>query len=234
VLPPDRVAIVVQARVGSTRFPGKVLAPFGGSTLLGHIVARLRDTAQLWVATTTNAEDDEIERLCHDAGVGVFRGSADDVLGRFAACIEQMPQTPELVVRMCADRPFACPRLIKELFDAYDDAGAPDYLSNTLPRKSFPDGFDVEIARTPALLEAAADAADPYEREHVTPFLYRNPERFDLAGLPCPYGDFSSVRATIDTPEDYEALRVVHSRLGEQYDYRDVLTLATLEPGRFP
>lgn len=234
MLPADEVVIVVQARVGSSRFPGKVLAPFGRSTLLGHILGRLRNTAELWVATTTDAEDDDVERLSLEHGVRTCRGSADDVLGRFAACVERMETTPALVVRICADRPFICGRLVEEHVAAYADAGEPDYLSNTYPRKSFPDGLDVEVVRTSALLDAAREAVDPYDREHVTPFIYRNPNRFALSGLACPYGDYSSVRATIDTPSDYDALRGVHDVLGEGCDYRAILSLSTLEPARFP
>jgi spore coat polysaccharide biosynthesis protein SpsF len=234
VVPASRAAVVVQARVGSSRFRGKVLAPFGGGTLLGHILARLEGVADLWVATTDEAEDDAVADAARHAGARVFRGSAEDVLGRFAACVGAMPETPELVLRVCADRPFACRRLAEELLAAYDDAGEPDYLANTHPRKSYPDGLDLELVRTPVLLEAAAEAADPYEREHVTPFVYRRPGRYSLAGLACPFGNHAAVRATIDTPEDYEALRAVDRRLGADYDYLDVLTLATVEPELFP
>jgi spore coat polysaccharide biosynthesis protein SpsF len=211
-----------------------VLAPFGEGTLLSHILGRLDGVADLWVATTDDAEDDEVAAAARRAGANVFRGSADDVLGRYAACVAAMPETPELVLRLCADRPFACRKLATELLAAYDDAGAPDYFANTYPGKSYPDGLDLELVRTRVLLEAAAEAVDSYEREHVTPFVYRRPERYSLVGLACPFGDHSAVRATIDTPADYEALRTVDRRLGDDYDYLGVLSLATIEPELFP
>lgn len=235
----ERCAVVVQARMGSTRLPGKSLLPFGDSTLLQHIVARLRRMTvpvDLVVATSTEAEDDAIAEACTADGVAVCRGSASDVLGRFAAAVELLPARPALVLRVCADRPLLDPGLADELLAAYDDAGRPDYLSNTL-EKSYPDGLDLELLRTDALLAAAAEAADPYEREHVTPFVYRRPERFSLANYVCPYGNHSSVRATIDTRADYDALCRVDQRLrvlAGDYDWRDVLTLAELEPELFP
>jgi spore coat polysaccharide biosynthesis protein SpsF len=222
--------------MGSTRLPGKSLREFGDSTLLQHILRRLgrmEQRASLLVATSTEPEDDAIEAACRDEQVAVFRGWRDDVLGRVAAAVEALDPRPDLVLRVCADRPLACPRLADELLATYDDAGRPDYLSNTLV-KSYPDGLDLELVSTDALLEAAAEAADPYEREHVTPFVYRRPERYSLVNLACPYGNYSDVRATIDYPADYEALTRVVARLGAGHDWRDVLTLAEVEAGLFP
>ena len=222
--------------MGSTRLPGKSLREFGDSTLLQHILRRLgsmEQRASLLVATSTESEDDAIEAACRDEQVAVFRGSRDDVLGRVAAAVGALEPRPELVLRVCADRPLICPRLADELLATHDSAGRPDYLSNTLV-KSYPDGLDLELVSTDALLAAAEEAADPYEREHVTPFVYRRPERFSLVNITCPYGNYSDVRATIDYPADYEALARVAARLGPHYDWRDVLTLAEVEPELFP
>jgi spore coat polysaccharide biosynthesis protein SpsF len=177
--------------------------------------------------------DDAIAAAARAVGVRVFRGSRDDVLGRVAAAVAALDPRPDLVLRVCADRPLVCPRLADELLASYDDAGRPDYLSNTLV-KSYPDGLDLELVRADALLAATEEAGDPYEREHVTPFVYRRPERFSLVNLTCPYGNFSHVRATIDYPADHEALAGVSARLGDGHDWRDVLTLAEVEPGLFP
>ncbi len=235
----SETAVIVQARFGSSRLPGKVLEPFGASTLLGHVFDRLRRSIAghgVWLATTATDADDPVARVGADAGVGVFRGSEQDVLGRFAACVEAMPSRPRLVVRVCADRPLVCPVLLDELLDVYERVGRPDYLSNTSP-KTFPDGLDLELVRTDALLEAATAADDPYEREHVTPFLYRRADRYRVVNITCAYGNFAGVRATIDTGHDYERLRNVEARLcaaSPRYEYRDVLNLATLDPGAFP
>ncbi len=228
----EQVAAIIQARMGSARFPGKTLAPFSGSTVLQHVLERLRQAAhplQIWVATSECPEDNAIADLCSRDGFGVARGSADDVLGRFAACLEQMPDAPPLVLRVCADRPLLCPALVDELLDAYDDVGRPDYLSNNLP-PSYPDGLDLELVRAECLRQAAAESDDPYEREHVTPFVYRRPERFSVLGLICPWGDFSHVDVALDTPADYERLKRLRALLPERFDHRDVLNAATLHP----
>jgi spore coat polysaccharide biosynthesis protein SpsF len=229
-------AVVVQARMASTRLPGKSLLELGDSTLLQHILRRLKRIeapVALLVATSAEPEDDAIQAACRDEEVAVYRGAADDVLDRFAAAVEELDPRPEVVLRVCADRPLVCSRLADELIAAYEPAGSPDYLSNALV-KSYPDGYDLELVRTEALLLAAKAAVDPYEREHVTPYVYRRPERFSLVNLTCPYGDFSRVRATIDYAEDYESLRRVVDRLGADHDWRDALTLAELEPELFP
>lgn len=228
-------AVVVQARVGSTRLPGKVIAPFGRSqTLLEHILDRLDGPWTLCVATSTLSGDDEVVRRCEERGVVVFRGAHDDVLDRYARCVQALPVRPELVVRICADRPFVSRFLIGELLDRYEALGSPDYLANSYPRKSYPDGLDVEVMRTEVLLEAAAEASDPYEREHVTPFVQRRPERYRLVGQPCPYGNFSHVRATIDTSRDLAALRAVADALPRDDQPADLVNLAALRPELFP
>jgi spore coat polysaccharide biosynthesis protein SpsF len=221
--------------MGSSRFPGKSLAPFGASTVLEHQLARLRRVSHplvLCVATSDRAEDDAIAATCEADGIHVARGSAEDVLARFVVAIESLPERPELVLRICADRPLLCPLLIDELLDAYDELGRPDYLSNNLP-PSYPDGLDVELMRTDTLFEAAREATDPYEREHVTPFLYRRPKRFSLAGLVCPFGNYSHVRVALDTADDYERLLQLHGELATLdplYDYRDLLALTAVRP----
>lgn len=229
-MPADLIAVLVQARMGSTRFPGKSLAPFAGSTVLQHMLGRLaraQTVLEIVVATSDLDEDDAIAAASAESGIGVFRGAADDVLERFVACIDSLPERPDLVLRVCADRPLLCPVLVDELVAAYDELGRPDYLSNNL-HPSYPDGLDLELVRTDCLEEAHRESADPYEREHVTPFVYRRPERYTLAGLICPFGNYSAVRVALDTPSDYDRLVELQARLPCGYDYRDVLTAAEL------
>lgn len=226
----ESIAAIVQARMGSTRFPGKVLAHFSGSTVLEHMLGRLGSVSRrvdIVVATSDRTEDDAVARAAGEAGARVFRGSADDVLGRFAACIDSLPDAPSLVLRICADRPFLCPVLVDELLDAYDELGRPDYLSNNL-QPSYPDGLDLELVRTECLFDADRESRDAYEREHVTPFVYRRPERFRLAGLICPFGNYSHVRLALDTRDDYDRLTALRARIPAEYDYRDVLTAIEL------
>jgi spore coat polysaccharide biosynthesis protein SpsF len=229
-MPTEPVLAVVQVRMGSTRLPGKALAPFRGTTVLEHMLSRLdrvEHPLHLVVATTSLHEDDSLADVAASAGVSVFRGDSADVLARFAACIASLPTRPRLVLRVCADRPLLCPVLIDELIDAYAELDEPDYLSNNLP-PSYPDGLDLELMRTECLLLAHDESRDPYEREHVTPFLYRRPDRFRLAGLICPFGNYSHVRLALDTPDDYERLSALVTRLPEAYDYRDILTAVVL------
>jgi spore coat polysaccharide biosynthesis protein SpsF len=184
------------------------------------------------VATTELAEDDPIVAACAAEDVPVFRGSGDDVddvLRRFVDCLDTLPSPPELVLRICADRPFLCPRLVEELLDAYDELGAPDYLANTLER-SYPYGLDLELVRADALRQAHAETADPYDREHVTPFLYRQPERFRLSGLTCPWGNFGDVAISLDTEAEYRRLLALHARLPLDFDHLDVLSAVALAP----
>jgi spore coat polysaccharide biosynthesis protein SpsF len=230
------VSIIVQARAGSTRLPEKVLKPFGDSTLLGHILERLARTGlPMWLATSEDPRDDRVAAVAA-AAANVFRGSEADVLGRFARCVESMPSVPDVVVRMCADRALACPVLVRELLDVYEAVGRPDYLANNLVR-SFPVGLDVEVVRTRNLLGAAEAAVDAYEREHVTAYFYRRSDEFRVVNVPCAFGNFSSVRAVVDTDHDYRRLLEVEGRLvkaAPDYEYRDVLTLATIAPELFP
>jgi spore coat polysaccharide biosynthesis protein SpsF len=212
--------------MGSTRLPGKSLAPFAGSTVLQHIVERLRlvsSPLEIVVATSDGDEDDAIAAACAEASVRVFRGQADDVLARFLGCVDSLPVRPDAVLRVCADRPLLCPVVIDELLAAYDELGQPDYVSNNHP-PSYPDGLDVELVRTECLEEAHRESNDPYEREHVTAFVYRRPDRFSLGGVICPFGNFSHIRLALDTREDLERLRDLHERLPASYDYRDILT----------
>lgn len=224
----ETVTAIVQARMGSTRFPGKTLAAFARSSVLLHLLDRLRESSLLdiRVATSDRADDDAVEAACDAAGVDVFRGSATDVLARFADCIASRPTGP-VVLRVCADRPLLSADLVDELLEAYGELGRPDYLSNNLP-PSYPAGLDVELVRTDALLVAHREATDDYEREHVTPFVYRRPDRFRLAGLVCPFGNFSDVHLALDTREDYDRIVRLHGCLPERYDHRDVLTALQL------
>src|SRR5205823_13375067 len=172
---------VVQARMGSTRLPGKVLADLGGRPMLQFMLERLRrlPVSELVVATSTEPGDDAVAALGATLGVRVVRGPEHDVLARFEQALEAHPA--EHVVRLTGDCPLADPEVIVATLELHHERHA-DYTSNVIPR-TFPKGLDVEVARAEALRVAAAEAEDPAEREHVMPFLYRHPERFRLATL---------------------------------------------------
>lgn len=215
------VTCVVQARMGSSRLPGKVLAPLGGRPMLRFMLDRLAplDLAHLVVATSTHARDDAVAREAASAGVAVVRGSEHDVLDRMRSALDAHPA--DTVVRLTGDCPLVDPALVSAAIALHCETGA-DYTSNVLPR-TFPKGLDVEVMSAGALLEAALEATDPPEREHVTPFLYRHPERFRLANLWCPE-DLGEERWTVDTPEDLEFVRDVVDQIGaDRLAWQDIL-----------
>jgi len=209
-----RVAIV-QARTGSTRLPGKVLLELAGRPVLARVLERLgqcRKLDETVVATSNRENDDAIAKLCRELAIPCFRGSENDVLDRFyhAARIHKAGT----IVRITADCPLLDPGLIDRMLIRFDDLAPPaDYLSNTLER-TFPRGLDVEIFSLTALATAWRRAITPAEREHVTPYIYRHPERFRLAGF-SGRPDLSHHRWTLDTPEDYELISTIYKALDQ-------------------
>lgn len=205
------VLCVVQARTGSTRLPGKVLQPIAGRPMLGFMLDRLESLAvdHLVVATSDLERDDPIVEIAREVGADVVRGSESDVLARFGAALDRFPA--ELVVRLTADCPLSDPRLIETVIATHKARGA-DYTSNVLPR-TFPKGLDVEVVTAAALRAAIDEARALDEREHVTPFVYRRPERFRLTnhGSPVPLG---AEWWTVDTAEDLEFVRRAVERAG--------------------
>lgn len=221
---------ILQARVSSSRLPGKVLKPILGRPMLLHQLDRIRRARSLdalVVATSTDASDDEIERLCASAGVACFRGSLDDVLDRFhQAALEFNPQH---IVRMTGDCPLIDPDVIDRVVDFYLD-GAFD-IAGTEPT-SFPDGLDVEILPFAILEEAWKQASLPSDREHVTLFVHRQPERFRAGSYPNTR-DLSHMRWTVDEPQDFELVARIYEALYVQkpaFTTEDILDLLAQQP----
>ena len=197
--------VVVQARMGSTRLPGKVLADVGGRPILALMLARLRPLADhglaVVLATSDLAQDDPVAELAAATGAAVVRGSESDVLSRFVMALQDHPAAH--IVRLTADCPLVDPDVVLAALELHQTAEA-DYTSNTLVR-TFPDGLDVEVVRAAALHDAAREADDA-EREHVTPFVYRRPRRYHLAQLAGPE-NLGRERWTVDRAEDLEVIR---------------------------
>lgn len=189
--------------MGSTRLPGKVALEIGGRPALVLMLERILGAADTTVvATSTQAVDDEVVALAQSVGVPVVRGPEDDVLRRFALALDAHPA--DTLIRLTADCPFADPALIREAVNMHHDTGA-DYTSNTLIR-TYPDGLDVEVMTADSFLIACSEAFDFTEREHVTPFVVRRPERFALRAFRTDLllGD---LRWTLDTQDDLRELR---------------------------
>lgn len=196
--------VVIQARMGSTRLPGKVLADLGGRPALALQLERLRglECDHLAVATSDQPGDDPVATLAEQMGAEVVRGPEDDVLARFGVAVRRFD--PQDLVRLTGDCPLSDPTIVKATVTLHRSSGA-DYTSNVFPR-SYPKGLDVEVAARDAFDIAVEEATDPYEREHVMPFLYRHPERFALANLGSGI-DAGAEWWTLDTPEDLQRLR---------------------------
>ncbi len=221
---------IVQARMGSTRLPGKVLERLGEDTMLGRVVRRLGRAALLdgvAVATTDQGDDDAVVREAAALGVRAFRGDAEDVLDRFHRATQALGA--DVVVRITADCPFIDPEIVDQVVRAFHEHQA-DYASNILER-TYPRGLDTEVFSRAALRRTWAEATEPFEREHVTPYFYRHPTRFRLYSLRAP-GDYSPYRWTVDTAEDLTFARAVYEAFGgdDRFSWMDVVRLLEARP----
>ena len=196
----------VQARMGSTRLPGKALVDIAGLTMLHRVTSRLGRALgvdEVVIATSTHPDDDAIVRHGADLGLRVFRGGEMDVLGRYA--LVTRATGADLVVRVTSDCPFLDPVLASTVVAAVTDGV--DYAANNLEPRTFPRGLDVEVMTAAALLEADRLDVDPGTREHVTPFI-RDSGRYHLAAVSHD-PDLSTIRWTVDTVEDLELARTM-------------------------
>jgi spore coat polysaccharide biosynthesis protein SpsF len=221
---------IVQARMGSTRLPGKALMNLGGETVLARVVQRLRRAVrlrQILVATSISEKDDAIVCECDRIQVQCFRGCEHDVLDRYYRCAESYAAT--VVVRITADCPVMDPELVDLTIREFLKNPC-DYASNALV-PAYPRGLDVEIFTMAALGRAWREARRPYEREHVTPYFYEHPELFRLVSVKAD-ADYSHYRWTLDTVEDLELLRAIYARFGNRDDFgwHEVLQFIRSEP----
>ena len=224
------VSIFLQARMSSSRLPGKVLMPLAGAPALARQIERVQrsEIRQLVLLTSDEASDDPLESLADQLGVACYRGSLPDVLGRYAGALERYPCTH--IVRLTGDCPLTDWSVIDSVVAHHLD-GDYDYSSNTLVRRD-PQGLDVEVVRAQCLRAAAEQSHDPYEREHVMPYFYRQPERFRLGSVES-VRDLSSLRWTLDYPQDYQFIAAVYERLyaaNPAFSADDILALLQAEP----
>lgn len=227
--------VFIQARLGSTRLPGKSLADIAGKPALQWIVERTRRAPGVdgvVVLTTTSPRDAPIRDLAADLDIGCVAGSEDDVLGRFAQGVRNL--SPSRVVRVTADCPLVDPQVIGRLLELPEVDHAAIATGAMAERPGlcrYPDGLDAEVVACDALLRADREARDAYEREHVTPFIWRRPDTFRLALLQAPQ-DLGGERWTIDHAADLEFARAVFDRMANRdlFGMSDVLDLLAREP----
>lgn len=204
---------IIQARLGSSRLPGKVLADLNGRPMLSWLLARLRATPgldEIVVATTLTTADDELVRwlAANEPSIPCHRGSENDVLARFQGAAQAA--SADLIVRITADDPLKDPQIISRMLRAFEDDPTLDYFSNTI-EPSYPEGLDVEVFTRAALERAHAEARLASEREHVTPYIWKNRSMFRTGQLHYKR-DLSDWRWTVDKPADLDFMRTVFSQ----------------------
>jgi spore coat polysaccharide biosynthesis protein SpsF len=225
-----KVVAIIQARMSSTRLPGKVLLDLGGFPMLFRVYARTRMAARIdkvVVATTWNQVDRVIVQFCKDYGIPVTRGDEHDVLARYydAAQIHGA----DIVVRITSDCPLIDPIIIDEMIVNFLRDKNNDYMSNTLPPRTFPRGVDVEIFNRFTLEHAWNYARQPYMREHVTPYIYENPDKFTVVRY-SHAPDLSNYRLTVDTPEDYSLLQEIYRHFDSAVSWMEVVEFLEKHP----
>lgn len=221
---------IIQARIGSTRLPGKVLLPLLGEPVLAHVVRRVGRAARVdttIVAATSSERDDAIAALGAAYGWMVVRGSEEDLLDRYLQAARA--SAADRVVRITSDCPLIDPAVIDEVIAGLDD-GEVDYASNSLEPRTFPRGLDVEAMPLRTLERAGREDRDPASREHATPYIYRHPELFRLRAIRNA-DDCSAHRWTLDTPEDFELIRRIYDAAGrDDFSWADALAIVEANP----
>lgn len=221
-----KVIGIIQARMGSTRLPGKMLLPIQGKPIIEHVVERARlahTLSDLWLATTSSPADDVLAEWATLHGIRCYRGSEKDVLDRYyqTARVAQA----EAIVRITGDCPLHDWEVIDQVVSVFQH-GAFDYVCNAMP-PTFPDGLDVEVFSFRSLERAWQSAKLTSEREHVTPYIWKHPERFKIQNvLRSP--DLSSLRLTLDTKEDYSLITLVFEELARSQRYGHLAEVVTI------
>jgi spore coat polysaccharide biosynthesis protein SpsF len=227
-----RTVCIVEARMRSTRLPGKVLLPLLGRPLLGLMVERLRRSERLddiVIATTEDPSCDPIEAFAREHGVGVFRGSENDVLARVLGAARAAEA--DVIVETTGDCPLLDPALLDRVVDAYHEGGS-DFCSNTLS-ETWPRGMDVRVFSTEALAGVAAATDDPADREHVSLYFWTHPERYRLREVESDDPSLGALRLTVDTPDDLALVRAIVERLHpvrEDFGLAEIVALLRSDP----
>ncbi|WP_442602620.1 cytidylyltransferase domain-containing protein [Paenibacillus sp. KN14-4R] len=224
------VVAIIQARMGSSRLPGKVMRKLIDQSVLAHVVQRVKqveEISRIVIATTSQSIDDPIVEEAIKLGVDVVRGSEEDVLSRYFIASEHAKA--DVVVRITSDCPLLSPEITSEVIRFYMDNHC-DYASNTLDR-TFPRGLDVEVFSQKSLEKAHYEAVELSHREHVTPYMYQT-NQFTVASYKGDE-DLSPYRWTLDTIEDWELIQIIYEQLyskGVIFEWTEVLNLIKVQP----
>jgi len=227
----NKVAIV-QARLGSKRLPGKIFKILAGKPMLWHVVDRLSHAKMLdkiIIATTTLSEDDQVEQFCISNNISFYRGSSNDVLSRYYETAKLY--NAGIVIRITSDCPVIDPYLIDSMLLQFNEEDHIDYMSNSLHR-TFPRGLDAEIFTFASLEKTYNEANLDYEHEHVTPYIYNNPDKFIVKNY-ANEKDLSNYRWTVDTAEDLMLIDEIYKNLYRKdkiFLFKDILQLIESRP----
>lgn len=221
---------IIQARLGSTRLPGKVLLKVGKKTLLQYEIERLQQAKNLdkiVIATGDNRENDAIAKLCRRIKVDCFRGSESDVLGRYYQCSLKYPRYKN-IIRITGDCPLIDPAVVDEVIEYYQKNHY-DYVSNVVVKEeTYPDGMDVEIFSKNILFEAARKEKDPFSREHINIYMLRG--RHIKRGSLSAGHNWAHFRFTVDYKEDFEVIKFLVKNCKLDASYLDYISILTKNP----
>lgn len=223
---------ILQARVSSTRLPGKVLKPILGHPMIFRQIERIKRATkidQLIVATSSDVTDDPLAQLCIENNITYFRGSLEDVLDRFYQAAKSYK--PDYIVRLTGDCPLTDPKLIDDVI-SFCEQGDYDYVSNVV-EPTYPDGLDAEVFRFPCLEDAWKEGGLPSQREHVTLFIRQHPKRYKIGSYKNRI-DLSSLRWTVDEPFDFELVTNIYEALyplNSGFTTQDILVFLDEHPG---
>ena len=229
-----KIIATIEARMTSSRLPGKVLMEAAGKPFLGHMIERLRQTPSLddiIVATTANAADDPIQDFTNNLGVKCFRGDEIDVLQRVLDAA--LAHHADIIVEMTGDCPLIDPALVEICIQNYLESDV-DYVSNIIER-TYPIGMDTQVFATSILADVSKRTDNPEDREHVSLYIYRNPQLYSLKNIRASNElNWPKLRLTLDTEEDLELMRrifeILHTDINT-FGLADVLELIRKDPG---
>ena len=229
----SRIVAVIQARIGSSRLPSKVLMDIAGRPMLWHVVNRLNYSSlinNIVIATTTEGEDDAIEGFCAREGIDCYRGSEENVLDRYYQAAKFYKA--DIIVRITADCPLIDPHVSDKVISGYlKNMSNFDGASNIINRR-YPRGLDTEVISLATLEKTWKEAKSPHQTEHVTPYIYEHPELFKLLSIENDV-DLSGLRWTVDEEVDLKLVRELYARLyksGKSFFLDDILQVLTKEP----
>lgn len=226
-----KTVAIIQARLGSTRLPGKVLRQIGRRTMIERVVERLQRCQtidQVVVATTSEPADQQLIGFCRQRHWAVYSGSEHDVLTRYVEATNEF--SADRIVRITADCPLIEPTLVDRTVMQLSNAPGIDYACNFHPHRRFPRGLDCEVLTREALARLNTLATDVHHREHVTLYAYRNNSQFNIASISCE-NDWSHLRWTVDTEEDLQLVNAIYAHFdGSDFDWKQIIAAYSNHP----